>query len=540
MSRARNVLRPCVVLALLCACGVEERDELRSKLAAAVQERDALAKKAASLETQGRRDRGQLLDLRKKAGDADALREKVEELKKDDERVTAHRDELKEWIEKELLPIAEEHDPRLVNLREAAKDMAAEVENIRGLKFKQPFMRRLLTRDQVGEWMRRDLKKDMSEEDVRKMVVVGAAFGLMAEKTDVYAMFSQFMESGAAAFYKPDTRTFYHIEGNDGRGARPVVFHELVHAVEDQYFDLDGFYKAVEKDADVALARRALVEGSACHFAEKYEHEHPDDAKAFIQSQMNPELMQKQMKMMNSVPPWLVETIGLYPYKNAPAWLAKIGADDSAAIAKLYADPPVSTEQILHPEKFPLDGPRDYPHKIATPDVASILGDGYENVQDNDLGELTIGILLTQLQQGGKYAPTLMNSLDMKTGGVGFKGAAKTASEGWDGDRFTAWIETKTGKATVVWVSVWDSPKDAREFYETYGDLLGKRVLGKEWSSRPTPVRYAGADGRKSGLDIDGTRVVAVLDAPADKVEKLFAAGAAAAVTADPRDPNDK
>jgi hypothetical protein len=539
-SLSLGVVRPCVVLVALCACGVEERDRLRSELSAVVQERDALARKAASLETQGRRDRGQLLEARKRGQDADALREKVDELKKDDERVTAHRDELKEWIEKELLPIAEQHDPRLVNLRDAAKDVAAEVENVRGLKFKQPFMRRLITRGQVGEWMMRDMKKEMTEEDVRKMVVVGAEFGLMAEKTDVYGVFAQFMESGAAAFYKPDTRTFYHIEGNDGRGARPVVFHELVHAVEDQYFDLDAFYRVVEKDADMALARRALVEGSACHFAEKYERAHPDDVKEMMRSQATPEMMQKQMKMMTVVPPALVATIGLYPYKNAPAWLEKIGADDSAAIEKLYADPPVSTEQVLHPEKFPLDGPRDYPHKVATPDVASILGGGFENVEDNDMGELMIGLLLTQLQQGGKYAATLMNSLDMKTQGVGFKGAAKTASEGWDGDRYTAWMETKSGKATIVWVSVWDSEKDAREFYETYGDLLGKHVLGKEWSSRPTPVRYAGADGRKSGLDIEGTRVVAVLDAPADKLDALLGAGAAAAVVADPRDPNDK
>jgi gas vesicle protein len=555
---AGTFVRPCVVLALLCACGVEERDRLRSELADVVHQRDDLATKAASLETQGRRDRGQLLDVRKKAEEADAalrakidemkdemkknderVKARIDEMKKDGERVAAHRDELKEWIEKELLPVAEEHDPRLVNLRDAAKDMAAEVENLRGLKFKQPFMRRLLTRDQVGDWMRRDMKKDMTEEDVKKMVVVGAEFGLMAEKTDVYAVFAQFIESGAAAFYKPDTRTFYHIEGNDGRGARPVVFHELVHAVEDQYFDIDAFYRVVEKDADMSLARRALVEGSACHFAEKYERAHPDDVKAMEQSQATPEMIQKQMKMMNTVPPALVASMGLYPYKNAPTWLEKIGADDSSAIEKLYADPPVSTEQVLHPEKFPLDGPRDYPHKIATPDVASILGDGYENVDDNDMGELMIGLLLTQLQQGGKYFPTLMNSLDMKTQGVGFKGASKTASEGWDGDRYTAWVEKSSGKATIVWVSVWDSEKDAREFYETYGDLLGKRILGKEWSSRPTPLRHV-VDGRTSGLDISGTRVVAVLDAPADKAEKLFAAGAAATVTADPRDPNDK
>lgn len=572
----RRLVRPAIALPLvlgLVACDSEEKDKLRADLDKSKQEETRLTKVVADLAAKGDAAQKKLADLDKDvahlrdevraAGEAsDGLKGQLasataardaavadlekahgeEDTRKEDlERVTSHRDELKEWIEQELLPIAEEKDPRLANLRDAAKDMAAEVERIRGLKFKQPFMRRLISREKVGEWMRRDIKKDLPEEEAKKMVTVGAAMGLFAPGTDIYEVFSQFIESGAAAFYKPETGTFYHIEGNDGRGARPVVFHELVHAVEDQYFSLDAFYRAVEKDADMALARRGLVEGSACHFASKYEAANPEDVKAMMQSQMTPELVKKQIQMVASVPPVLIATIGLYPYKNAPEWLAKIGADDAAAIEGLYKDPPVSTEQVMHPEKFPLTGARDYPHLVAAPDVKAILGEGWEHVEDNDVGELTIGILLTQLAQNGKYAPTFMGVIDMNTQGIGIRGAAKTASEGWDGDRYTAWIEKATSRVTLVWTSVWDSEKDATEFLETYGSLLGKRVLGKSFTDRPTPVRYTDpSTGRISGVDVQGNRVVAVIDAPADKADALFAAGRAAVVTADPRDPNDK
>jgi len=226
---------------------------------------------------------------------------------------------------------------------------------------------------------------------------------------------------------------------------------------------------------------------------------------------------------------------------DVAAWLAKIGANDSAAIERLYKDPPVSTEQVMHPEKFPLDGPRDYPHLIATPDVAAVLGDGWEHVEDNDVGELSTGILLTQLASNGKYMPTLLGVMDIQTQGVGIRGPAKTASEGWDGDRYTAWTEKGGSGVAVVWTSVWDAEKDATEFHDTYGTLLGKRVLGKDFKERPSPVRYTDpATGRVSGLDVVGTRVVAVIGAPADKADALFAAGREAAVTPDPRDPNDK
>jgi hypothetical protein len=532
------LLAPLVSLA---ACSSALRQEVESRNAEVALLRDQLrAAGAASQEMKGRLDQvtaardAAAADLEKAQADADVRKEDLD-------RAQSHRDELKEWIEKELLPIAEEKDPRLANLRDAARDMAAEVERIRGLKFKQPFMRRLITREQVGTWMRRDLEKEMPPEEVKKLVTVGAAFGLLAPGTDVYAVFSQFIEGGAAAFYRPETATFYHIEGNDGRGARPIVFHELVHAVEDQTFGLDAFYREVEKDNDVALARRGLVEGSACHFASKYEAANPADVEAMMKSQNDPELVQKQIKMIGVVPPVLIATIGLYPYKNAPAWLDKIGADDAAAIERLYKDPPVSTEQVLHPEKFPLDGARDYPHVVAAPDVGPVLGDGWELVEDNDMGELTTGILLTQLAAGGKYGPTFLGVMDMQTEGVGVRGAAKTASEGWDGDRYSAWIEKGGDRATIVWTSVWDSEKDATEFHETYGSLLGKRVLGKEFKDRPSPVRYTDpATGRVTGVDVAGTRVVAVIDAPADKADALFAAGRAAAVTADPRDANDK
>jgi hypothetical protein len=545
-KRVSFVVRAAAVLAALCACGT---GKLEADLEAARQQNAALTRTVDELTAERDDGRERLAASEKKAAELDGAKAALEkemkkagdEQKETLDKVVAHRDELKEWIEKELLPVAEEKDPRLVNLREAAKDMAEEVERTRGLKFKEPFMRRLITREQVGEWAKRDMKRDLPEDEARKMVTVGAEFGLCTPGTDIYAVFSEFLEAGAGAFYKPETGTFYLIEGNDGQGARPIVFHELVHAAEDQYFRLDDFYKAVEKDADMQLARRGLVEGSACLFQHKYEAAHPDDVKAMMQAEMKPDLVAKQMKMLQNVPPFLVATIGLYPYKNAPDWLAKIGADNPAAIERLYKDPPVSTEQVMHPSKFPLDGPRDYPHAIATPDVAKILGEGFDNVDDNDMGEMMIGVLLTQLGQGGKYAPTIMNCIDFSTQGLGFKGAAKTASEGWDGDRYTAWIEKSTGAVTIVWVTVWDSAQDAKEFYETYGDLLGKRVLGKAWSARPEVVRYTDpANGHVSGLDMSGIEVVAVLNAPADRADALFAAGAAAKVTADPRDPNDK
>jgi hypothetical protein len=564
---------PFALCALLSACDAKEREDLRTQLAAAKSANDATASeltaarqdaaasarrvgeleksvrdtetRAAAADTRAAAAETRIAAAEKQRGAAVAECEELkkrtsEKLAKELEAVTLHRDELVAWVEDELLPIAEAKDPRLAALRDMTKEIAALVEKGRGLKFRRPFMRRLIRRAQVGEWMLRDLKRDLPEDEARKLTLVGTTFGFVDEKTDLYAVLAQMIEAGAAAFYKCETRTFYLIEGNEGAGARPILFHELVHALEDQYFDLDAFYRAVEDDSDADLARRGLVEGSACHFAAAYERDHPDEKDAMLRAQATPDLIAKQQRMLAEVPPFLVAGIGLYPYANAPAWLAAIHADDAAALEKLYADPPVSTEQVLHPAKFPLVGPRDYPHKVATPDVRAILGEGWENVSDDDLGELQTGVLLTQLRWV-KYAPTFGGVLDPATEGLGFKEPIKSAVEGWDGDRYSAWIEKATGRVAIVWVSAWDSDADAKQFAETYGDLLGRRVLGASFASRPSPIRYANAaKGTASAIELSGNRVVAVLEAPPEKLDALVGAGASARVTPDPRDPNDK
>ena len=471
-----------------------------------------------------------------KAETAEKVETALEESKQKLDSVERHRDELTEWIEQDLLPIAEKEVPELANLKAATETMGAEVAAIRGLDWKTPVMRRRIRRAQVGEWMRRDLKKDLPEDKAREMVLVGAEMGLVAPGTDVYEIFSEFLEAGAAAFYKPDTRTFYHIEGNDGRGAYPVVFHELVHAIEDQHFDLQAFYEGLDGDTDKSLARRGLVEGSASYFQDLYQAKHPADVTEMMKSQMTPDMMKRQQRMLQVVPPFLVAQMGLYPYQNGKRWVELMCGGDRAKVAALYADPPVSTEQVLHPEKFSNPQERDYPHTIAVPSLDSLPAN-WNRLDSDTMGELSMGCLLAQLRFPGPIA--FLNLMDMKTQGVGFKGAIKTAVEGWDGDRYAAAIDPKTGRATILWVTVWDSEQDAQEFVSAYAPMLAKKVTGASGAGDAAPLHFVemGSD-RVSAIETAGTRVVIVLGSPPSELDALIAAGRATTVTADPRDPD--
>lgn len=522
---------------------VAERDAARAEASTATSEAESLRTaleeaqaKATALATE--------VDELTAAAESSALTEKVLR------EVELHRDELVEWIEDELLPVAEAADPKLVALREQAEAMSKQVAKLRGIPFKRPVMSRLLRREQVGEWMERDMRRDLPEEEAVAMMAVMAEFGVVPEGTDLYAIMAKFLQSGVAAFYKPQTNTFYLIDGNVGASNNPVVFHELVHAVEDQHFALDDMLRTDEENSDTFWAVKALVEGSADFFQEKYHEAFPEDVAAMNAAmQGNVELMQQQMQMMQEVPAFLIAGMGLFPYKNGSAFLRARGLDKvsiaeaSDAVGALFADPPISTEQILHPERFTVDGRRDYPHVVTAPAIDGVLGEGWEEVGIDSMGELMAGMMLMHLAQPNN-AMVLMGVMDPRTQGVRLAGPVGKAVDGWDGDRYTSYRHAETGEVVIVWTSMWDSAEDAQEFAATYGRILGRKITGK----RPNlDVNDAGIDltfedpanEETATIRQSHRRVVVVLGAPAGLGEALFEAGAAVSITPDPRDDVD-
>lgn len=513
-----------------------EGEALRASLAASEAAHAASARDGAA--------RIAALEAESRAASA-ALAAKTEQSKKDLEKAEedlkaakSHRDELSEWVEKELLPLAEAQDQRLVNLKSAAEQMAAEVAKVRKLEWKHPVMRRLVSREQVYDWNVRDLKKDLPEEEARRIIASGVEMGLVKPGTDLYKMLGSFMEAGVAAFYKPTTKTFYHVAGNDGRGAYPVVFHELVHAIEDQHYALDVMMKAPKKNSDAQLAVKGLVEGSASYYGEVYEKLYPEDRKAMLKSQATPETMKKQAAMLQVVPTFFIAIMGLYPYNNAKTFVREMGGSDPANVDRLFADPPASTEQVLHPEKFKDPANRDYPRIVAKPDVSQILTQGWTELDDDNMGELMTGCLLATLSVKGNPMGAIA-AVAAPDGGVLFKGKVKTAVEGWDGDRFALWVNGEN-QCCIVWTTVWDTEADAAEFESTYAPLLAQKVTGEKPESLSTPLRVTEKGGtRVSGLERRGNVVCAVLGAPSGKEDDCMKAALAVSITADPRDARD-
>ena len=139
----------------------------------------------------------------------------------------------------------------------------------------------------------------------------------------------------------------------------------------------------------------------------------------------------------------------------------------------MFADPPDSTEQMLHPASALLGGARDTPTAIVLPDLAALLATGYRRVYEGNLGEAGLLLLLDE-------------QLPLEARGIG-SGAAR----GWDGDRYSVYVAAASQRPVLAWLLVWDSVDDADEFVAAYRVAAERRNESRAW---PAAVVERGAD----------------------------------------------
>jgi len=185
-------------------------------------------------------------------------------------------------------------------------------------------------------------------------------------------------------------------------------------------------------------------------------------------------------------------------------------------LERAFTDPPVSWEQVLHPEKYWTAGARDLPRPVAVPDLASTLGDGWALSDEGGVGEMLLAILTDP--KADQFDPATFPQPRTWT---------NEAASGWGGDR---WQLYRRGDDTVtVLATVWDTEKDAREFRKALPRPLRRTSL----MERDAVVLVAGEPGKRAGaLAREALRVLtrAGRSLEADGSHRLFFGSPPAAV----------
>ena len=341
-------------------------------------------------------------------------------------------------------------------------------EKFRGLDARRPVPAGTLAEPELRRKITESVAKELTPGEIRAIETGAKAFGLIPENLSLASYLPDLLASQVAGFYDPERDYMALVRRSGGtvaEGQDPedvVIVHELTHALQDQHFNLQDFENA-DPMSDASTARAALAEGDATltmmsYVAGASVETVPGMGEALSKAFGDPALMAGADlpggDALSKAPAWIRDSL-LFSYVQGFAFCLDVRRTGGQKLLDhaFKADPPRSSEQILHPEKW--HGRRDDPIVLSWPDLADVLP-GWVKASEGEAGEATIRTLLREGSRDRRQA-----------------GRADTAAAGWGGDRFA--VYEKDGRRLLVWWTEWDSEADAREL------LKAARGLGSGW-----------------------------------------------------------
>ena len=301
----------------------------------------------------------------------------------------------------------------------------------------------------LAEQLDREIAKPETADRFAQDERILTRLGLVPEGTDLLALTVDKLQGQVAGFFDPETKelTVLDDDGELDLSSRVTLAHEIGHAIGDQHWDLQAMKDAiplVEGDRQGAL--QALIEGDATLLMTLWSAKHAasdlmglDDSALLGGQSLDglPQIIQRQL---------------LFPYLDGLTFLMRAwGPRGWDGVNAVWDAPPVSTEQILHPEKYP----DELPIEVVLPDVAALLGEGWTQTGETVMGELGIQVLAAD---GAEWDP-----MSFSLGGQTMPNAE--AAAGWGGDRLVT-LDGPDGAWVLVWQTAWDTPEDATEFFD--------------------------------------------------------------------------
>jgi hypothetical protein len=365
-----------------------------------------------------------------------------------------------------------------------------------GLKFKTPPRVEVRSKDQVRAFVTQQFRDPQS---LREFTGIEAAYkrlGMLPDTLDLKKFLVDLLAEQIVGYYDPKTKVLYIVTGSPSEAVSITITHELVHALQDQYISLDSAQR-IEVQNDRQSAAQAVFEGQAVYEqisamlgGNNVAVNLPggwDRVRDMIRDN------QSSMPVFAAAPIVIQETL-IFPYLSGAEFVRNF--KDRSGGKVLYADMPLSTEQVLHPSAY--FGKRDAPTDITLPPLTGVSG-----TYQNTLGEFETRLFLFQHLQDQNEA---------------VRGAT-----GWDGDRYEL-FKAGSGEG-IVWVTVWDSPTDATEFFDLESQAVEKRYKVKTTSPLGATTRaYSGA-GRTvevTTTEVSGRPVVVYVDVPAGASTKVL------------------
>lgn len=343
-----------------------------------------------------------------------------------------------------LTPSRLVEDPAIVRQME---EIERQVSALRGLPLLQPVQRRLMNGEELRRHVEEDFLQDYSAEEAAEDALILSVFGLLEKDYDLLDLYLELYSEQIAGFYDSETKEMYVVQGESFGGMeRSTYAHEFTHALQDQHYNLREGLKVnpdyCKEDSEYCAAVQSLIEGDASLTEQYWLYQHGTeqdrrDIETFYENYSSP--------VLDAAPSFLQEDFA-FPYREGVEFVLTLFQENGyEAIDAAFADPPVTTEMILHPEKYPADRPA----VIDLPAVGEVLGRPVKELDRGVMGEwYTYLILAHGLEEEWRIADEL----------------ARQAAAGWDGDAYAVYWDETAAQPLMLLLSEWESERDAGEF----------------------------------------------------------------------------
>jgi len=328
---------------------------------------------------------------------------------------------------------------------------------LRGLEFTAPVPASPLSAADVRARLAHELDETFQPGEIERIAAVEVRLGLLPEGTVLRPIYERLFETQIAAFYDPRAKDLGISTEALGAGGfwigmlstltnhdfvgELLISHELTHALQDQHFGLPTEPEPLtDSHGDRILARRALLEGDATLASFAYVGGGRLDAHTFglVTEQMHA-LPAQLAAQYPDVPDAILAPLA-FQYDDGTTFTGRAYLHGGwAEVDRVHRDPPTSTEQVLHPERY--FERRDPPVEIALGGTDRLEAAGWRPSVEDTVGELGIRILV-----GHGLSPA----------------GAAAAADGWGGDRLRALA--RGDDLLLVWMTTWDGEADAVDF----------------------------------------------------------------------------
>ncbi|MEO8393577.1 MAG: hypothetical protein ABI700_11360 [Chloroflexota bacterium] len=327
-------------------------------------------------------------------------------------------------------------------------------QTLRGLTAKSPVEHRFPTRQQTIDYLKASYDREFPPEKFAELKSFYVALDLLPADIDLQSVYLGLLGSQVAGYYDPETKTMNVLEPDAASQGKPLSFtdqityiHEFTHALQDQYFDLNALLPPeLENDPDRGLAVTSLVEGDATASMTLYMQAVEAKNPFAVLGMLVQGAQAGNLTLPEGVPPILTDEL-LFPYTEGLNFILALNTSGGwDAINAAFKNPPTTTEQILHPDKY-LAG--EDAQTVVLNDMSAVLGDGWTNEWDSSVGE---------------YYLRQMLGVQLNTS------EASKAAAGWGGDHLRVYTNGDQIASTLK--ITWDTPAEQSEFerlYEQYG-----------------------------------------------------------------------